>query len=102
VWGHFRRCRVCVATCSSGSVYCRDVGVEVVLVSGLVRRCRFVSLRFRRRQVCVGTCSSMPAYCREVLGEVGFCREEFGDLGLVSRRLPRFRFSVGKFSARPV
>jgi len=61
-------------------------------VSGIVRR-SFLG---------VGTSSSMSIYCRDVFGEVGFYRDEFGDFGLVSRRLRPGRLLSGHIGRRHV
>jgi len=61
------------------SGYCGDVFGEVGLVSGCVRRGRFI----------VATCSVMSAKCRNVFDEVV----------LVSGRVRRGRHNVGTFLA---
>jgi len=62
------------------SGYCGDLFGEVGLVSGCVRRGRFI----------VGTCSVMSAKCRDVFDEVV----------LVSGRFRRGRHNVGTCLAR--
>jgi len=53
-----RRNRLIDGTCSGSSGLRRYVFGEVVLVSGIVRRCRLIVATFRQGLVIVGTCSA--------------------------------------------
>jgi len=56
-----RRGLVSVGTCSARTGYSLDVFGEVVVLSGLFRRCR----------LSVGTCSERSVYCQYLFNEYG-------------------------------